>query len=110
MGLNEAVRSCFQKYAVFSGRATRSEFWFFYLFLILISIILGFFNAIAPEGLVTVIGMLSGLFSLITLLPSLAVSVRRLHDIDRSGWWLLIWFVPIIGWIILLIFFLTPSK
>ncbi len=91
MTFQEAIKLCFQKYADFSGRAKRPEFWWFVLFTFLASMILG-----------VVSSMLSGLFSLAVIVPSLAVGARRLHDIGRSGWWQLIWLVPVIGWIILI--------
>lgn len=91
MTFQEAIRLCFQKYADFSGRAKRPEFWWFVLFTILASMILG-----------VVSNMLSGLFSLAVIVPSLAVGARRLHDIGRSGWWQLVWLVPVIGWIIMI--------
>jgi uncharacterized membrane protein YhaH (DUF805 family) len=98
----EALR----KYATFTGRARRKEFWFFQLFVLLIAFALAVVDRLfgvfdAESGL----GMLSGLFSLAMFVPNLAVSVRRLHDTDRSGWWLLLCFLPIIGIIVLLVFF-----
>src|SRR5512147_2937684 len=90
MTFQESIRTCFQKYVVFDGRATRSEYWWFVLFTFLASLALGFVS-----------DLLSSLFSLAVLLPSLAVGARRLHDIDKSAWWLLLWLVPIIGWIVL---------
>jgi len=99
-----------KKYAVFSGRARRKEYWFFALFnaifvfaLTVIDISAGLYDVFAE------IGLLSGLYSLAVLLPSIAVSVRRLHDIGRTGWWLLIVFVPIIGIIVLLVFAVLDS-
>lgn len=99
-----------QKYADFSGRARRREYWYFILFYMLILIalmlvdnLLGWFSVDAG------IGALSGIFSLALLIPSLSVSVRRLHDTDRSGWWLLIGLIPLIGGIILLVFFVQDS-
>lgn len=94
-----------QKYATFSGRAQRAEYWYFLLFYIIIYVALMIVDGItgslnAESGL----GLLSGLFALGMLVPSLAVSVRRLHDTDRSGWWLLIGIIPLIGGIILLVF------
>lgn len=77
MGFFEAVKTCFQKYAVFSGRARRSEFWYFMLFIAIINLILGFVGN--DWG--------SNIFSLAILLPSIAVTCRRLHDTGRSGWW-----------------------
>ncbi len=99
-----------KKYAVFSGRARRKEYWYFTLFSILISIalaiidgLLGTFNSEAGTGL------LGGIYSLVVLIPSIAVSVRRLHDTDHSGWWLLIALFPCIGAIVLLVFMVTDS-
>jgi uncharacterized membrane protein YhaH (DUF805 family) len=99
-----------KKYATFSGRAQRAEYWYFVLFYTLIYIVLsiidstiGFFSA--KFG----VGLLSGLFTLSVLVPSLAVAVRRLHDTGRSAWWILIAFIPIIGGIVLLVFTVQDS-
>ena len=91
MSFGEAVKTCFSKYVDFSGRAPRSEFWWFVLFVIIVSVV------------ALLIG-LNTLFGLAMLLPSIAVTVRRLHDTDRSGWWYLLVFVPLLGIIILIIF------
>ncbi|MCC3775461.1 DUF805 domain-containing protein [Streptomyces sp. UNOB3_S3] len=88
-----------KKYAVFNGRARRQEYWMFTLVNTVISIVL----AIADEVLGTQ-SVLGAVYMLAVLLPSLAVTVRRLHDTDRSGWWILIGLVPIVGWIVLLVF------
>lgn len=96
-----------KNYAEFSGRARRKEFWMFALFNIGISVILSIIDAITTAAVG--IGVLSGLYGLAVLIPSLAVSIRRLHDTDRSGFWLLIWFIPVIGWIILLVFSLQEG-
>jgi len=100
-----------KQYAVFSGRAQRSEYWFFILFytigyilFVIIDSILGTYNT--QDG----VGLLSGIFLLAHLLPSIGVSVRRLHDIGRSGWWYLLILLPIIGGIILIVFFIIDSK
>ena len=100
-----------KKYADFSGRARRKEYWFFVLFNIIISVVLtvcdvfmGTYSAAAS------IGILTGIYTLAVLIPGIAVSVRRLHDTDRSGWWLLIVLVPLIGWIVLLIFMLIDGQ
>jgi uncharacterized membrane protein YhaH (DUF805 family) len=94
-----------KKYAVFSGRAQRAEYWYFVLFYILIiiglSIIDGVVGTFDEE---TGIGILGALFVLGMFLPSLAVTVRRLHDTDRSGWWILLNLIPIVGALIVLIF------
>ena len=107
MGFQEAVRTCLQKYATFSGRAPRSEYWWFVLFCILvgiaaaiISMLLFGYSPTDPDS-VDWVGLLC---SLALLLPSLAVGVRRLHDIDRSGWWMLLILIPLLGAIVLIIF------
>jgi len=105
MGFQEAIASCFSQYVGFQGRAVRSEYWFWVLFCVIVSVVF--------QVLAMIIGntaaVLSGLFSLATLLPGLAVGARRLHDTDRSGWLLLLAFIPIIGWLILLYFFVQPG-
>jgi uncharacterized membrane protein YhaH (DUF805 family) len=87
-----------KQYADFNGRARRSEYWFYILFYMLIIIALALLEALLMPGVLT------GLFTLGLLLPSLAVAVRRLHDTDRSGWWVLIAFLPLIGGLVLLVF------
>jgi uncharacterized membrane protein YhaH (DUF805 family) len=99
-----------KKYAVFSGRARRKEYWFFVLFNIIIAFALTFIDF--STGLYDVeyeIGLLSSLYSLAVLVPSIAVTIRRLHDTSRTGWWFLIAFVPIIGVIVLLVFMVFDS-
>jgi len=88
-----------KKYAVFSGRAQRMEYWMFFLFNFIIAFALGFI-----EGIFGGPGILGTLYSLAVLIPGIAVTVRRLHDTDRTGWWVLIGLVPIIGFIVLLVF------
>jgi uncharacterized membrane protein YhaH (DUF805 family) len=100
-----------RKYAVFGGRARRKEYWFFVLFNILISIGLGIIDGITGTYNVEVgIGLLGSIYALAVLIPSIAVTVRRLHDVDRSGWWILIAFIPIIGAIVLLVFMVLDSN
>jgi len=100
-----------KKYAVFAGRARRRELWSFVLCNVLISIALGIIDYVTgtfhPAGGT---GLLQALYGLAVLIPNIAVSVRRLHDINRSGWWLFIGLIPIIGSIILLIFVLKDSQ
>jgi uncharacterized membrane protein YhaH (DUF805 family) len=100
-----------KKYAVFSGRSRRMEYWYFVLFNILVSIVLGAIDGLllGTRGSYVGAGLLSGIYGLAILIPSLAVSVRRLHDIDRSGWWILIALVPLIGTIVLLVFALLEG-
>jgi len=100
-----------KKYTVFTGRARRMEYWFFVLFNILISAALSvvdYFTGTYSADYHT--GLLGGLYSLGVLLPAIAVSVRRLHDTGRSGWWILIALVPVIGGIVLLIFMVLDSQ
>ncbi len=100
-----------KKYAVFRGRAQRSEYWFFVLFYTLIAIVLAIVDGVTGTYSRSAgVGLLGGIFTLAMLVPSLAVSVRRLHDTDRSGWWLLIGLVPVIGVIVLIIFFVLDSQ
>ena len=100
----------FKNYAVFSGRATRKEFWSFMLFYMLIDVILGQFDqALGLFNKKIEIGLLGVIFGLLLLIPSISVSTRRLHDIGKSGWWQLLVFVPLIGWIALIAFFCRKS-
>ena len=99
-----------KKYAVFSGRSRRMEYWYFVLFNIIVSIVLGAIDGLlGTRGSYAGAGLLSGIYGLAILIPSLAVTVRRLHDIDRSGWWILIALVPLIGTIVLLVFALLDG-
>ena len=102
MGFGQAIATCFRKYAVFSGRASRSEYWFFVLFEILLYIVLVIADVLLFRGSMSVFSTLA---SLILFLPGLAVLVRRLHDCDKSAWWILIPLVPIIGsiWLIVIL-------
>jgi uncharacterized membrane protein YhaH (DUF805 family) len=104
MTFGEAIRSGFDNYVNFSGRASRSEFWWWVLFAILASIVANIIDAIIGAPIFSL------LVSLGLLLPGLAVSVRRLHDTNRSGWWILIGLIPIIGFIVLLIFYLEQGN
>ena len=100
-----------KKYAVFSGRSRRKEYWYFYLFYILFIFVLSFIDVmIGTYDAVAEIGLFGGVFVLFMLIPLLAASVRRLHDTDRSGWWLLIALIPLIGPIVILVFTLQDSK
>jgi uncharacterized membrane protein YhaH (DUF805 family) len=100
-----------KKYADFSGRARRSEYWYFVLFYLLIYIVLAIVDRVT--GTVSSnssVGLLTGLFSLGMLIPSLSVLVRRLHDTDHSGWWVFISLIPLIGAIVLLVFCVQDSQ
>jgi uncharacterized membrane protein YhaH (DUF805 family) len=105
-----------KQYVDFSGRARRTEYWMFTLFNVIILIVLGFvdralgfgsFSGTSGGGAMAFsasLGLLGGIYALAVLLPGLGVAVRRLHDTNRSGWWLLIGLVPIVGGIVLLVF------
>ncbi len=99
MEFTEAVKSVFSKYATFQGRACRSEYWWFGLFCMIVAVGLLIVSNVALNGN----GILNLLFTLAIFLPSLAVLVRRLHDIDKSGWWYFILIIPVIGFILFLI-------
>ncbi len=101
MDFATAVKTCFANYITFSGRAPRSEYWYFVLFLLIGGVITGVLDAVLFSG--NVVSPLNSIFSLVTIIPSLAVTSRRLHDVDKSGWWQLLWIVPIVGWIIMII-------
>jgi uncharacterized membrane protein YhaH (DUF805 family) len=98
MGFGDAVRTCFQKYVEFKGRASRPEYWWFFLSYVIVYVV----------GLILV-GAVRGLYFLLWIallayfLPLLAAAVRRLHDTGRSGWWYLIALIPIVGFIILIV-------
>ena len=101
-----AVKLGFQRYFDFSGRSTRAEFWWWILFGFLVAIVLTIVDNILGTG------VLAGLWGLATLIPGLAVTVRRLHDINKSGWWLLLGFLSwlIIPFIVLLVWCIRPSS
>ncbi|GAB3809780.1 DUF805 domain-containing protein [Micromonospora zhanjiangensis] len=116
MSFAAAVRSVFSQYVGFSGRARRSEYWWFLLFAILVGIVASVLDSALGtkfDGSASSSGYIGLIVNLVFLLPSLAVSVRRLHDTDRSGWWILIGLIPFIGAIVLLVFFVlagTPGS
>lgn len=102
MGFGQAVATCLQKYAVFSGRARRSEYWYFVLAYTIVGFVAGVLDGViaphqemGPASLIAFFGL---------VLPSWAALVRRLHDTDRSGWWSLMMFVPLVGLIVMIIF------
>lgn len=122
MNFTEAVRSVYSKYATFSGRARRSEYWWWFLFSIIAAIVIGIVEGALGLGQGSMMhggagfeasytgGPLSIIWSLANFLPALAVGVRRLHDTDRSGWWLLIGLIPLIGFIVLIVFFASRGN
>lgn len=127
MTLTESISSCFSKYVTFSGRASRSEYWFWALFLVLVDIAIYFGSLVlfgaagaamggdeygAAGGLMVGLGsaiILFAIFWLVIFLPTLAVTVRRLHDSNKSAWFLLMYLIPVIGPLVIFIFTLLPS-
>lgn len=99
MTFGESIQTCFSKYADFSGRASRSEYWWWVLFVFLATVVTGIVS-----------DKLSALFSLAVMLPGLAVGARRLHDIDKSGWLQLLYFIPLLGWVILVYWAIQEGK
>ncbi len=97
-----------ENFANFSGRARREEYWYYSLAVFVVSAIL---SVLSEAGTVGVIfSIVSFLFSLCIIIPGIAVSVRRLHDTGRSGWWLLLCLIPLIGQIVLLVFMVTEGQ
>jgi len=99
-----------KKYAVFEGRARRKEYWMFTLFNILISFGLGMIDGLRAQSPNFSLGLLGTIYTLAVFIPAFTVSVRRLHDIGKSGWWLFIALIPIVGGIVLLVFSVTDSQ
>lgn len=105
------IEAMTKKYATFEGRARRSEYWYFMLFYFLAVVVLTFIDVFT--GMYSEeygFGLLSALFMIATIIPSLAVTVRRLHDTDRSGWWVLLNLIPIVGVLIVLVFTVLDSQ
>lgn len=104
MNIQTSVKACLSKYVDFKGRASRSEFWWYVLATIIATTIASILDSMFGNGLFSAVVFLGN------LLPYLAVQVRRLHDTGRSGWWLLIAFVPIIGVILLLVWWSQKGR
>jgi uncharacterized membrane protein YhaH (DUF805 family) len=109
MGFQEAVRTCFEKYITISGRAPRSEYWWWIVFLIVANIVLGFLDGLVFGWSEDSAAILGPLFGLAVFLPSICVAGRRLHDRDMSAWWLLLMLIPVIGSLILLVIYALPG-
>lgn len=94
-----------QKFAVFDGRAGRREYWTFVLVNFVISMVI---NILAKQvGVLSIVGLL---FSLATMIPSISVGIRRLHDTGKSGWYMLLMLIPVLGWLALFVFMVQPSS
>lgn len=104
MGFSEAIQDAASKYATFEGRSSRSAYWWWWLFTLLCYVALSVIDQLVGTAVVLTI-----IAWVILFLPSLAVFVRRLHDSGKTGWWWFIGLVPLIGFIVLLVFLLTPS-
>ncbi|HEY8360693.1 MAG TPA: DUF805 domain-containing protein [Ramlibacter sp.] len=98
MNFTDAVKACFQKYATFTGRSGKPEFWWFFLFQIAVYLVTGMVSE-----------MLYLIAALALVLPSLAVGARRLHDIGKSAWLLLVGLIPFVGFLVLIYWFIQPS-
>jgi uncharacterized membrane protein YhaH (DUF805 family) len=103
IGFPQAVQRGFERYAMFSGRANRPEFWWWTLFVLLVNIAVVFIDAAVTDGILGLVVLL------LLLVPNISVTVRRLHDQDKSGWWFLLGFIPFIGWILVLIICVQPG-
>jgi uncharacterized membrane protein YhaH (DUF805 family) len=115
MSFAEAVKSFWSRYTMFKGRSRRSEYWFIQLFLILTNLAAAAIDLALMNGDVDRFiangggGILGLIWILVTILPALAVLVRRLHDTNRSGWWALIGLVPLVGGVVLFVFSVLDS-
>ena len=106
-----AIKKGFRGYVVWNARSTRSEYWWWSLFALIVTIVASIIDtAIFSSDMMMGVGPVSGIVSLALFLPGLSVWIRRLHDTDRTGWWAWIVLVPIVGWIVSLVFVLLPSK
>ena len=103
MNLQEAVRSVLSQYAGFTGRARRSEYWFWTLAVIIASIVASILDSIIGAQIFGIVLILA------TIVPGIAVGIRRLHDISKSGWFLLSWLIPLVGAIVLIVWFVGDS-
>ena len=117
VGFGEAIKRFYSKYAQFSGRASRSEFWWATLYLTIISTVITILDSTVgtntlgePNGIGSLLSVVNWIFALSHLVPGLALGARRLHDTNRSGWLQLISFIPIVGALVLLVLFALPPK
>lgn len=101
MDFMTAVKKCLNNYATFSGRAQRSEYWWFYLFNIILSVVANIIDAAIGIPIFSIIVLLG------LIIPGIAVSVRRMHDLGKSGWWIFIALIPLIGIILLIYWFVS---
>jgi hypothetical protein len=102
MGFVDAIKVCFNKYATFTGRASRAEYWWWVLFTFVVGALCSMFGHVGQY--------ISGVASLAFLVPSLAVAWRRMHDIGKGGGWYFIILIPIVGWILWIVWCCKPSE
>lgn len=106
MTFSQAIPTVFRKYATFNGRADRSEYWWFALGCFIVNVVL---NTLFSLTGIKLFYFLDAVFGLAVLVPSLAVCVRRLHDVNKSGWWIFISLIPLVGWVWIIWLLATPS-
>ena len=104
VSFGDAVSLGFKNYVKFEGRSTRAEYWWWFLF---VTIVVVGLNVV--DGIIGAAGILGGIFQLLVFLPGIALGARRLHDIDKSGWWQLLWIAVLIGWVILIIWYVKQG-
>lgn len=109
VSFSQAVRMAFDSYCRFQGRSSRSEYWWWVLFVAILSFCIGIIEGILGFSM-TAVQATFGILSLVLLLPGLGLSVRRLHDINKSGWWILLGLIPVVGGIVLIIWFARDSE
>jgi uncharacterized membrane protein YhaH (DUF805 family) len=110
-GFVDAIKKGFRGYVVWNARSTRAEYWWWSLFAVIVAIVASVIDsAIFSTNMMSGVGPVSGIVTLALFLPGLSVWIRRLHDTDRTGWWVWIMLIPIVGAIVSLVFVLLPSK
>ena len=111
MTFQQSIQTCLNKYADFNGKASRPEYWWFFLFTLIVGVITGILDAVIFSGFTETVGTgsLRLLFNVAIIVPGLAVGARRLHDTNRSGWWQLL-YITLIGIPVVIIFMLLPTR
>ena len=111
MTFQQSIQTCLNKYADFKGKASRPEYWWFFLFTVIVGVVAGILDAVIFPGFTETVGTgpLRLLFNVAILVPGLAVGARRLHDTNRSGWWQLL-YITLIGIPVVIIFMLLPTR
>ena len=111
MSFGQAISSGFKNYAVVQGRSTRSAFWFFYLFVVIVGFAITLIEGLLLDNsFAGGFGIISTIWFIVIFIPTVSVVVRRLHDTNRSGWWWWIQLVPFVGFIVILVFMVSASS